>query len=206
MQSNLEDREWWTTVDDFDGGWCPCTGATRKLPNVILNIWYRQSGKSANLARLAIDYKVKYSSRKVCIITVGNTRHIHEKIESIAENESLEDAVKDIHLGNAQNTEQLFTTKDFDLVLLDEFLHYEEKHLSKIVEGWNSGNKTGTIIGWSTPSRATSYDKVLRTIEMRGGSRTMINKFRASDNEEKVDIPHYMRKEDIDLEYNLNYE
>jgi hypothetical protein len=31
----------------------------------------------------------------------------------------------------------------------------------------------------------------------------MINKFRASDNKEIVDIPRYMRKGDIDLEYNL---
>ena len=202
----LKNRAWWTTIDDFDGGWCPCTGAVRKLPNVILNIWYRQSGKSVNLTRLAIDYKVKYPSSKVCIITATNTRYIHEKLESIAENEGLEDVAMGIHLANCQNTEHVFTTRDFDLVLLDEFLHYEEKHLSKIVEGWNSGNKTGTIIGWSTPSRATSYDKVLRTVEMKGGTRTMINKFRASDNEEKVNIPHYMRKGDIDLEYNLNYE
>ena len=199
----LKNRDWWTTLDDFQGSWCPCTGAKRKLHNVILNIWYRQSGKTANLARLAIDYKVKCPSHKVCIITATNTKYIYEKLEKIAENESLEDAVMGIHFGNAQNTEKLFTTKDFDLVLLDEFLHYEEKHLSKIVEGWNSGNKTGTIIGWSTPSRATPYDKVLRNIEMRGGSRTMINKFRASDNKEIVDIPRYMRKGDIDLEYNL---
>jgi hypothetical protein len=203
MQLNLENRSWWTTLDDFEGGWCPCTGAVRKLPNVILNIWHRQSGKSTNLAKVAVEHKVKHPSKKVCIITTFNTRYIVEKIEKIVEEENLGDAATGIHIANAlNNIELLFSQNDFDLLLLDEFLHYEEKDLSKIVEGWNSGNRTGTIVGWTTPSKFGSYDKMLRTVEMIGGSRVMINRFRASDNPE-IKVPRYLTKEEIDLEYNL---
>ncbi len=200
----MTNREWWTVIDDFEGAWCPCTGSSKKLPNVILNIWHRQSGKSMNLARIAIDYKLKYPSKKVLIVCSPFSEILRKTVEILIEESGEE--ITDIHIGTFYDIKQIFKSTDFDLLLLDEFLHCKEKHLSELISIWNGGHKKGTVIGWSSPSSSfVNHTEILRNLKMIGGTRVMTNMFSASENPD-VDIPRYLTKESIDREYNLLFD
>jgi len=213
MQSNLEHRAWWTTLDDFEGGWCPCAGINRKLPNVIVNTWYRQSGKTNNLCKLAIDYWLKYPERNIGICTFGNTKHIIEKMRNEAESQGIDIATAFAdkkELGNiyilSQNNSKIHLEK-VDLLLLDEFYFFGVESMKSIAETWNYYKKGGVIIAWSTPSSdAEKHDKILRNLRLKGGTRMLINYFSYYDNEDNKDkdIPSYLGEAVINTEYHLD--
>lgn len=213
MQSNLEDRAWWTTLDDFEGGWCPCTGTNRKLPNVIVNVWYRQSGKTNNLCKLAIDFWLKYPERNIAICTSGNAKHIIEKMRNESESRGIDIAsafADKKELGNiyvlSQNNSKIHLEKT-DLLLLDEFYFSSLENMKSIVETWNYHKKSGVIVAWSTPNSDTGqHDRMLRNLRLKGGTRMLTNYFSYYDNEEngQKDIPSYLGEAVINTEYHLD--
>lgn len=192
--------EHWTKIEDFQGGWCPCTGTNRKLPNLIVNIWFRQSGKTSNLINLILDYVKKYPSNNVAVVTLD------PKIKNMI----IDILSKVRELGNVGKVFIINQNNSFsgieiaDILLLDEFYFISDKNLSRIVSAWNSGKREGTVIAWSTLNgNYDTHNKILCNISMKGGTRTIFNYLRFNDLEINIskEIPTFLNSVAVNSEY-----
>ena len=204
----LREHSAWINIDDFEGGWCACTGVTKKMPNVILNIWYRQSGKTYNLCKLAIDYKIKNPSKNVGIISNGShSRHIIRKLEEICDEMDLNYSdIKGIRIGSPYQSGII--NERLDLLLLDEFCFLSREGIVKIIDTFSNvvKEKKSTMIGWSSPSEEDDFHfKKINQLRITGGARVMTNYFSFYDNIDNAekDIPSYLGTNAIDKEYYL---
>jgi hypothetical protein len=202
------DSDWWTNLHDFEGGWCACTGTKRKLPNIILNIWYRQSGKTRNLCKLALDYKIKNPSKNVGIISAGShNRHIISELREICDEMDIKyNDMKGIRIGTPYQSGII--NERLDLLLLDEFCFFSRENIAKVIDSFSNiiKEKKCTMICWSSPSGEDDFHfKKINQLRIKGGTRIATNYFSFYDNldNEEKDIPSYLGEYAINNEYLL---